>query len=156
MNPELQLRDIHLPPEPSWWPPAPGWWALAILLLIATLLLARWLVRRARARRRLAQLMAEFDGASALTDPAARLAAISQLLRRAARLRDPHTAQLQGEAWLCFLDGDRGADAGGQSFTSDTGRLLTEGLYRPVADPAAVEALIQPARRRFRSLVTAP
>ena len=34
MNPQLQLRDIHLPPEPSWWPPAPGWWLLALLLVI--------------------------------------------------------------------------------------------------------------------------
>ena len=29
------LRDIHLPPTPSWWPPAPGWWLLAIVVLIA-------------------------------------------------------------------------------------------------------------------------
>ena len=27
------LRDIHLPPAPSWWPPAPGWWLLAFVLL---------------------------------------------------------------------------------------------------------------------------
>ena len=30
--PGPQLRDIHLPPAPSWWPPAPGWWVLAALL----------------------------------------------------------------------------------------------------------------------------
>ena len=27
------LRDIHLPPEPSWWPPAPGWWILFVLAM---------------------------------------------------------------------------------------------------------------------------
>ena len=32
------LRDIHLPPDPSWWPPAPGWWMLAALVVtIATI-----------------------------------------------------------------------------------------------------------------------
>ena len=36
------LRDIHLPPDPSWWPPAPGWWMLAGLLLLLALL-AAWL-----------------------------------------------------------------------------------------------------------------
>ena len=25
----LVLRDVHVPPAPSWWPPAPGWWLLA-------------------------------------------------------------------------------------------------------------------------------
>ena len=39
MNPELQLRDIHLPPEPSWWPPAPGWWLLAAILVAAIVVL---------------------------------------------------------------------------------------------------------------------
>ena len=32
MNPELQLRDIHLPPEASGWPAARGWWLLPILI----------------------------------------------------------------------------------------------------------------------------
>ena len=47
------LRDIHLPPEPSWWPPAPGWWVLAALVLVGVLL-AVWGWRRHRqtARRR--------------------------------------------------------------------------------------------------------
>lgn len=26
------LRDVHLPPEVSWWPPAPIWWFIAAIL----------------------------------------------------------------------------------------------------------------------------
>ncbi len=152
MNTQLQLRDIHLPPEPSWWPPAPGWWLLAVLLLIAAVLLARWLWHRVRARRRLARLMAEFDAAAGITEPGARLAAISQLLRRAARLRDPRAANLQGEDWLRFLDqvDDR------QSPATDSWRVLLNGPYQPQINPAAVEALIDVARARFQSPVTSP
>lgn len=29
-----QLRDIHLPIEPSWWPLAPGWYILTGILMI--------------------------------------------------------------------------------------------------------------------------
>jgi len=56
-----QLRDIHLPPDPSWWPPAPGWWVLAVLVL-AMLLAGAWLWRRQRrmARQR-AQVLVELD-----------------------------------------------------------------------------------------------
>jgi hypothetical protein len=162
MSPELQLRDIHLPPEPSWWPPAPGWWVLAILSLLALALLARWVLRRRQARRRRARLLAEFDSAAAIGDPAARLAAISQLLRRAARLRDPRAAQLQGAAWLRFLDGDDSAattgpvDNRGELFSNGIGRILLTGPYQPATDPSQVEALIEPARRRYLSLVAPP
>jgi hypothetical protein len=106
--------------------------------------------------------MAEFDSAAALGDPTARLAAISQLLRRAARLRDPHATQLHGEAWLQFLDqvdgiaGRRSDPGSSENFSSGIGRVLLDGPYQPQADASAVDALIAPARRRFFSLVAAP
>ena len=162
MNPELKLRDIHLPPEPSWWPPAPGWWVLALLILLVMVLLTRWVLRRIREQRRLALLVAEFDAAVANGEPTARLAAISQLLRRAVRLRDPHAAQLQGEAWLHFLDDADGVaetrSSLGKSaaFSAGIGRLLLDGPYQARVDAGSVEALIEPARRRFVSLVAAP
>ena len=125
-------------------------------------LLTRWALRRIRERRRLALLVAEFDAAVADGEPTARLAAISQLLRRAVRLRDPRAAQLQGEAWLHFLDdadgvaGTRSSFGKSAAFSTGIGRLLLEGPYQARADASAVEALIEPARRRFVSLVAAP
>ncbi|HET9483332.1 MAG TPA: DUF4381 domain-containing protein, partial [Xanthomonadales bacterium] len=49
---EPQLRDIHLPAEPSWWPPAPGWWLLAILVIAALVFLVRFAWRKRRELRR--------------------------------------------------------------------------------------------------------
>lgn len=149
MNSRLQLRDIHLPPEPSWWPPAPGWWLLAILLLVSLVFLSRRAWRHVRTRRRRARLMAEFDAAAGLTEPSARLAAISQLLRRAARLRDPRAASLQGEDWLRFLTQVDGQ----QPSATEAWRILLDGPWQPQTDPAAVDALIEVARRRFEKLV---
>lgn len=150
MNPELQLRDIHLPPEPSWWPPAPGWWLLAVILVAAIVVLTRWGLRRWRQRRRHQRLLAEFDALLAISDPSAQLAAISQMLRRAARLRTPEAATLSGAAWLAFLDQTGGA------FTSDQGRMLLDGPYRRGLDASAVQALIEPARRCYLQLVQTP
>ena len=46
MDPKaLPLRDIHLPEPIGWWPPALGWWILA-LLVILTIGLCIWLIRR--------------------------------------------------------------------------------------------------------------
>ena len=42
-NPLAQLRDIHLPEPISWWPLAPGLW-VALIIVIAALLIAAWLL----------------------------------------------------------------------------------------------------------------
>ena len=38
MNPDAdplaELRDVILPPDPSFWPPAIGWWLLAVLAVV--------------------------------------------------------------------------------------------------------------------------
>ena len=154
MNPELPLRDIHLPPEPSWWPPAPGWWIVFALALILLFFLSRWLLRAFRRSRRRRALYASFEAAAALSEPTMRAAAISQVLRRAARLRDPNAATLQGEEWLRFLDGDAKA-ANDAAFSAGPGRVLLDAPYRPQVESDVVEAMVAAARKRFRTLVEA-
>ncbi len=142
---ELVLRDVHVPVAPSWWPPAPGWWLVALLLLSVIGLM--WWMRRRR-QRRLQSWLQLFDQGHGDVTPAARVAAMSELLRRAARRADPSAEHLQGEAWLAFLDGKKARD-----FSEGPGRLLLEGGYRrevPAAEFAAVAIL---ARARFIELM---
>lgn len=147
MTPDtLPLRDVHLPPSPSWWPLALGWWLViaAIVLVLGTL--AWWWWRR---RRRAQRWAATFDAAlQAASPPAQRLAALSALLRRAARTVDPQADRLQGEAWLQLLDGRKG-----HAFSQGPGRVLLDGGFQrdpAVSDLAAVEQL---ARQRFLRLM---
>jgi len=139
----LVLRDVHQPPTPPWWPPAPGWWVLAaivILLIAVSMFFAR---RRRRRRRAIAAL---FDDAMKQAEsPTAQIAAMSELLRRAARRRDQGADRLHGEAWLAFLD----ADDQRRRFTNGAGRLLLEGAFRREADPHRVADLRELARARF-------
>lgn len=54
MNPQdplAQLRDIHLPPDISWWPLAIGWWVLAVLLLIIGITTVRWFLKHRASNR---------------------------------------------------------------------------------------------------------
>src|SRR5690606_23397282 len=142
----LPLRDIHLPIAPGWWPPAPGWWLLGGLLLALAGLGAALAWRRARRRRALLRM---FDlRVDAATDPAARIAASSGLLRRAARERAPAAAALQGEEWLAFLDRDSATPA----FSGPVGRLLLEGGYRRQVGEEEADALCAVARQRFVQL----
>ena len=142
-DPTLILRDIHQPPAPPWWPPAPGWWLLFALSLI--LAGAWWYWRRRRLRKRLA-IIAVFEEALARAESLpAQIAAMSELLRRAARRRDANADTLQGEAWLAFLDtGDQR-----QRFSQGAGRLLLEGGFRRDADPQQVADLRELVRERF-------
>jgi len=145
MNAALVLRDIHQLPAPPWWPPAPGWWLLASLLLALAAVPAWRAWRRARRTRAHAAL---FDSAlREAATPTARVAAMSDLLRRAARRIDPHADTLVGEAWLALLD--RGSPR--PAFDTHVGRLLVDGAYRRDIDAQAVESLQPLARARFLS-----
>lgn len=142
----IALRDIHLPQSPGWWPPAAGWWWLAALVLAVATCIVIVLWRRLRRRRALRRM---FDRrvAAASSSPA-QVAAISELLRRAAREKAPGAAALQGADWLAFLD--RAAPR--PAFDGELGRLLLEGGYRPRVGDAELEALRVAARARFLKL----
>jgi len=125
----LPLRDIHLPPAPSWWPPAPGWWALGAGVLCA---LAFWFWWRRRAHGSAIDVARrELD---ALRERALRedarplLQELSILLRRLAVSRFPRReiAGVTGTAWLEFLD----RPLADQPFSTGAGRILIEGPYR--------------------------
>lgn len=142
---QLVLRDVHLPPAPAFWPPAPGWWLLAacVLALVAGVFVWRWM-----RRRRTQRWLAWFDQQSAHEDPAGEVAALSALLRRAARRVDASADRLQGEDWLRFLDGTRG-----RAFTEGAGTLLLHGGFQRQVDAQAVRALREAARARFLELM---
>jgi hypothetical protein len=142
-DPLLKLRDIHQPPAPSWWPPAPGWWAVAAVLLLAGAI-ATWFAWRRRQRRR--AIVQLFDQAIERADtPAAKIAAMSELLRRASRRIDPGADKLQGEAWLRFLD--HGLKV--PMFTAGVGSALRDGGFRRDVSGLEVDGLHEVTRVRF-------
>ena len=148
-DPTLVLRDIHQPPAPPWWPPAPGWWIVAAMLLLVAGIVSWVAWRRHRRRSALERLFD--DRMRAAPTPAAQVAAISELLRRAARRRDPRADTLQGDDWLRFLD------RGGKRalFDGEDGHLLLDGGFRPEVDADAVAALLPRARARFLAWMAA-
>lgn len=151
----LVLRDIHLPSSPSWWPPAPGWWAVAAALLAVMVAIAWW---RGRVRRRREAIGRMFDQhVDTAPTSALQVAAMSDLLRRASRRRDPLADRLSGEEWLRFLDPvpPRKGKPPPKSFSEGAGRLLLDGGFRRDVDTADVEALRRIARERFLQWMSA-
>ncbi len=140
MNPTdattLQLRDIHLPPEPGFWPPAPGWWLAAALLLALLAWAGVWLWRRYRIRRQrqsILQALAALDQRFTPEQDAAFASEVSMLLRRLALQHYPRqqVASLTGQEWLRFLD-QHGGDG---KFQQGPGAVLAEAPYacgRPI------------------------
>ena len=147
---ELVLRDVHVPAAPSWWPSAPGWWIVAGMVLLVALAAFAWLHRR---RRRVQAWQRLFDETCAMPQANEQVAAMSELLRRAARRIDSQADTLQGEAWLRFLDGD-GSNKGRRSdFTEGAGRLLLDGGFRREVDAGQLSAVKSLARMRFLELM---
>ncbi len=142
-DPTLVLRDIHQPPPPSWWPPAPGWWMLAAAMLLA---FAAWAWWRRRKKTRRAAIARLFDDAVAAADtPAAKIAAMSEQLRRASRRVDANADRLEGDDWLRFLD--RGMPQ--PVFAAGAGALLRDGGFRRDVGETEIAGLHAVARDRF-------
>ena len=76
------------------------------MVLVALLLaFAAWAWWRRRRRLRRAAIARLFDEAvSSAGTPAAKIAAMSEQLRRASRRIDPDADRLEGDDWLRFLD----------------------------------------------------
>lgn len=147
---QLVLRDVHVPETPSWWPPAPGWWIVAAVLLAVALVWLAWSHRR---RKRLRAWQQLFDEACALPQASEQVAAMSELLRRAARKADRHADTLEGEAWLGFLDGDVSKKNRRSDFTDGAGRLLLDGGFRREVDAGQLALVKSLARTRFLELM---
>ncbi|KAA8999173.1 DUF4381 family protein [Stenotrophomonas cyclobalanopsidis] len=138
------LRDVALPPSPSWWPPAPGW-----LMLIGAVLLVLGIVvfigerRRRRRQRWLQQFDQELQAAPTA---AAELAAVAGLLRRAARLAQPGSEALYDQAWWQRVDPK-------DDLAEPQRRLLAEGAYRPQVAADEVAEVRRWARERYLQLL---
>jgi len=130
MDPLAELRNIHFPDPVSGFPTAPGWWLLAILVLVGTYFLLRWLIRywRSNRYRRVGtkQLNAIFKQFEFDEDPKQYLARFSELLKRLALTVYPReaVASLTGEEWVAFLD----RSAGSKAFSMGPGQVL---MYSP-------------------------
>ncbi len=143
----LPLLDVHLPPSPSWWPPPAGWWLVLLAIALATAVV--W-YRRRRARRLREDMERLFDaGVDAAEGFPARIAAMSELLRRAARRSDPDAVRLAGDAWLRFLDQGQPVPV----FSAGAGRTLLEGGFRRDVGEQEYAALRGIVRARFVELM---
>lgn len=144
MSANLPLRDVQVPPAPSWWPPAPGYLMIGGVVLLLLVVAAFFWWRRRRRRQRWLQL---FDQELASTaDAAAELAAIAGLLRRAARQAQPGSESLRDDAWWQRVDPQGTLPEARRS-------LLAEGAYRPRVDSNDVAAVRSWARERYLAML---
>ena len=129
MNPDLPLRDIHLPDGVSWWPIASGWWLLLVLVMLIAMVI--WAIHINKARGQLRkQALAELEKVE--TDfnqhqDAQQLASdLSMLLRRVCISRFPRAdvAGLTGQAWLDFLNAQT------NSFNTESADALLNGPFQ--------------------------
>lgn len=138
---ELPLRDIQVPEAISSWPPAIGWWILAVLVPLCLYLTYRLYKRLTRktALTEAKKYLQELREDKKMTKRQ-KVVAISGLMRRIAVTLYPRVrvASLTGDKWLNFLD----ESIPNRGFNSDTGWLLTKGLYGKKDDSYYIAPLI--------------
>jgi uncharacterized protein DUF4381 len=147
-DPLQQLRDVHLPPDPSWWPPAPGWWILAALAfaLLAWSVAQLIAAYRRRAPIRLTKSMLEMlyaDFQAGRIDAIAYMHQSNELIKRllVRAYRRRAYAPLAGQTWLEALD----QISGTRRFTDGPGRALGEARFsaHPDVDVAGLNNSLQ-------------
>ena len=126
-----QLRDIHLPAEPSMWPLAIGWWIVLVLLIVIVVLLFIKIRQYKKFKRYQTELLKQFEylEASFRKKPCNQsIAKINTLLRQVAVNTYPRedTASLTGNDWLTFLDKSGNTN----KFTQGEGKVLIEAPYQ--------------------------
>ncbi|XOV81924.1 MAG: DUF4381 domain-containing protein [bacterium] len=131
-DPLQQLRDVHLPPDPSWWPPAYGWWLLAAVSVAAVIWLSRAMIRSYKKRApsraagtQLAQLYSRYQAGE--ISATQYLHNGNELLKRllVRAYRQQSYARLSGDAWLQVLD----ELSGSSEFSTGAASVLGNSRY---------------------------
>ncbi|MEM7003859.1 MAG: DUF4381 domain-containing protein [Pseudomonadota bacterium] len=160
-DPLQQLKDIHLPADPSWWPPAPGWWLLA-LLLTALLIWGIRKVYQAWQSGAPIRIARKLHAANTQAVQAGQLSAqeyahqsnelLKRLLVRALGRTD--LAQPAAQDWLEALDEISGSD----SFTNGPGQALGPSRFQAhiEVDAEALDSAIQGLLQKVRPGTPSP
>ena len=104
-DPLAQLRDIHLPEAIPLWPPAPGWWLLTLSAILCLALIARFWLRRHRARIYRQEALKELDDILGNEQLSQKVQSIFHLLRQTAKTatKKENIASLPVGPFLEFL-----------------------------------------------------
>ena len=95
-----QLRDIHLPPDVSWWPIAYGWWLIVALVVLGVCLFYLIKYLRKKSKKLYAMhLLKNIQNDSAVLA----ISSMSEILRRICIYKYPQAVSLTGEEWESFL-----------------------------------------------------
>ena len=142
-----ELRDIHLPADPSFWPLAPGWWLLIVLSLLATIFLWRFIrSRQQRYDGSIPQALhrLEWLATQEKMSDSQMIRQLSILMRRTSMsiYGRESIAGLAGKDWLKFLDSKYDQPA----FSQGEGRALHDQPYQKQSDYKR-QQLIQLVRR---------
>lgn len=156
-QPQLDLKDIHLPDAVSWWPPAVGYWIiLAVFIFIIMTFFAIKAYRKKREVKRLAlaQYRLIIKDFNENKNQKNLVMSLSELLRRAAISTYPSIdcASLTGKEWLNWLDRSSTKTAG--QFSNDCGYLLTEFIYSNATHSDDINNLINLTEQWLKQLPT--
>ncbi len=144
-----QLDDIILSAPPGFWPPSWGWIILGCLLLIILAALYYFLRQRRlkgwqiEALETLAAIEKRSRKTKEATKKAALLSELNQVLKRVALTcyNKDEISQLQGKAWLNFLDQSTQKRKATNVFRRGAGQILQFAPYMSRLDDKALQDL---------------